>query len=105
MNKKNEKNKRNLIEFFIGERANSIITLLINVPRINKKKSQKPCPESILACFRAAASSILNLGIPLATALAMPPIFSTSSITFVAARQSSSVKDSIKYEPPHGSTT
>ena len=32
-----------------------------------------PCPESILACLRAADSSILSLGMPLATALAMPP--------------------------------
>jgi len=32
-----------------------------------------PLPESILACLLAAASSILSLGMPLATALAIPP--------------------------------
>lgn len=36
-----------------------------------------PVPESILACLLAADSSILSLGMPLATALAIPPSSST----------------------------
>ena len=39
-----------------------------------------PEPESILACLLAAHSSILSLGIPAATALAIPPRFSTYQI-------------------------
>ena len=35
-----------------------------------------PAPESIRACFLAAASSILIFGIPDATAFAIPPISS-----------------------------
>mmetsp|Transcript_26728 Transcript_26728/g.64474 ORF Transcript_26728/g.64474 Transcript_26728/m.64474 type:complete len:400 (+) Transcript_26728:526-1725(+) len=61
-------------------------------------------PESIRACLRAALSSILRLGMPEATAAAMPPSASTSSITASAAASRSSVSRSIMYEPPHGST-
>lgn len=39
-------------------------------------------PESILACLRAAHSSIRSLGIPSATALAIPPISSISSMSW-----------------------
>ena len=37
-------------------------------------------PPSIRACFRAAASSMRILGIPVSIALAIPPSDSTSSI-------------------------
>ena len=40
-------------------------------------RGQIPAPLSILACLRAALSSIRSLGMPDSTALAMPPIFST----------------------------
>mmetsp|Transcript_32342 Transcript_32342/g.70869 ORF Transcript_32342/g.70869 Transcript_32342/m.70869 type:complete len:246 (-) Transcript_32342:928-1665(-) len=62
-------------------------------------------PLSMRACFRVALSSILRLGMPEATAAAIPPSASTSSITSLASRTSSSVSASIMYEPPHGSTT
>lgn len=42
----------------------------------NHQLVELPASESILACFFAAASSILSLGIPEATAFAIPPISS-----------------------------
>src|ERR1700730_9107423 len=42
-------------------------------------------PRSIRAWRRAAASSMRSLGIPASTALVMPPIASTSSISAIAA--------------------
>ena len=45
-------------------------------------------PRSIIACRRAADSSIRSFGIPEATALVMPPIASTSSISFQASSAS-----------------
>ena len=45
-------------------------------------------PRSIIACRRAADSSIRSFGMPLATALVMPPIASTSSISFQASSAS-----------------
>ena len=43
---------------------------------VSPRDTYIPASESILACFFAAASSILNLGIPEATAFAIPPISS-----------------------------
>ena len=51
-------------------------------------------PWSIRACRRAAASSILILGMPVSMALAIPPNSSTSSIILPAWRIMPSVKDS-----------
>mmetsp|Transcript_20884 Transcript_20884/g.39199 ORF Transcript_20884/g.39199 Transcript_20884/m.39199 type:complete len:222 (+) Transcript_20884:845-1510(+) len=62
-------------------------------------------PESIRACLRAAASSIRNLGMPESTAFAMPPISSISAIISFALATKSSVRASIMYDPPKGSTT
>jgi len=60
-------------------------------------------PESIMAWRRAAASSMRSLGMPLLTALAMPPSCSTSRMMVSAAFSSSSVRLSIAYEPANGS--
>jgi hypothetical protein len=48
-------------------------------------------PRSTAACRRAADSSIRSFGIPLATALVMPPMASTSSISAQAASARSAV--------------
>lgn len=42
----------------------------------SRERYNIPEPESILACLRAACSSILSLGRPAATALAIPPMSS-----------------------------
>mmetsp|Transcript_8330 Transcript_8330/g.15727 ORF Transcript_8330/g.15727 Transcript_8330/m.15727 type:complete len:231 (-) Transcript_8330:631-1323(-) len=62
-------------------------------------------PESIRACLRAAASSMRNFGMPESTALAIPPSSSTSAMISFALATKSSVKASIMYDPPNGSTT
>ena len=45
-------------------------------PNLGTRPAYSPEPESILACLLAAASSIFSLGIPEATAFAIPPISS-----------------------------
>mmetsp|Transcript_7849 Transcript_7849/g.24632 ORF Transcript_7849/g.24632 Transcript_7849/m.24632 type:complete len:327 (+) Transcript_7849:1-981(+) len=62
-------------------------------------------PLSMRACLRAAASSMRSLGMPLAMALAMPPMPSTSLMISSALSASCLVIDSIMYEPPNGSAT
>ena len=62
-------------------------------------------PLSIFACFFAAASSILILGIPASIALVIPPSFSTSSMNFIASSIMSWVRLSTRWLPPIGSTT
>ena len=52
-------------------------------------------PLSIKACFLAAASSILSLGMPVSIACAMPPRSSTSSISDHARSAMELVRDSI----------
>mmetsp|Transcript_45488 Transcript_45488/g.106177 ORF Transcript_45488/g.106177 Transcript_45488/m.106177 type:complete len:289 (-) Transcript_45488:454-1320(-) len=62
-------------------------------------------PESMRACLRVADCSMRVLGIPDATATAIPPISSISTISAPASRTSSSVSASIMKDPPQGSTT
>ena len=52
-------------------------------------------PESMRACFSAAAASIFSLAQPESTAFVMPPIASTSSMIFHAASAMSWVSFSI----------
>ncbi len=52
-------------------------------------------PESMRACFSAAAASIFSLAQPLSTALVMPPMASTSSMIAQAWSAICCVSDSI----------
>lgn len=60
-------------------------------------------PESMWAWRLAADSSILRLGIPCATALAIPPRASTSSTMALALDSNSAVRLSMAYDPAQGS--
>mmetsp|Transcript_61937 Transcript_61937/g.75927 ORF Transcript_61937/g.75927 Transcript_61937/m.75927 type:complete len:220 (-) Transcript_61937:630-1289(-) len=62
-------------------------------------------PESIFACFFAAASSILNFALPSSILFNIPPLFSISLIIFNPLLYNSSVNSSIIYDPAHGSIT
>mmetsp|Transcript_146416 Transcript_146416/g.355380 ORF Transcript_146416/g.355380 Transcript_146416/m.355380 type:complete len:266 (-) Transcript_146416:127-924(-) len=63
------------------------------------------CVESMRPCFMAAASSMRSLAAPDSMNAAMPPASVTSSMRAMASLHSSSVSDSMRYEPPHGSAT
>ena len=81
-----------------------LLTLVLSISKISISSSSSiwysftptiiSLPASILACFLAAASSILSFGIPFSMALAIPPNSSTSSISFHAFSAILLVKDS-----------
>jgi hypothetical protein len=55
----------------------------------DKKKQEKEVPESMRACFLAAASSMRRLGMPSTMALDMPP----SASTYTAIRATHRERD------------
>ncbi len=67
----------------------SVASLYLLTPTITS------LPESMRACFSAAAASIFSLAQPEATARVMPPMDSTSSISVQAASAICCVSDSI----------
>ncbi len=69
--------------------ASSLASLYLLTPTMTS------LPESMRACFSAAAASILSLAQPESTAAVMPPMASTSSMIFQAASAMSWVSFSI----------
>ena len=75
---------RQIVMYFsnFGHLTNILIILIENGFKKQFLPTMTSFPLSMLACLLAAHSSILSLGQPESTALAMPPMASISSIIF-----------------------